>query len=111
MSDQGVKVDHRKTGDVKNRQRPLTPTDIRSFLRLVGYYSRFMEGFSSIASQLTTLTKKKVKVQFVETCEESSLELNDILTSTPSLMLPKYGENYNVYCGASRVSLGCPYEG
>jgi len=32
----------------KGRPRPLTPTDIRSFLGLAGYYRRFVEGFSSV---------------------------------------------------------------
>ena len=30
--------------------------DIKSFLRLDGYYRRFVEGFSSISSPLTKLT-------------------------------------------------------
>ena len=34
VSDKGVEVDHRKTEAVKNLPKPLTPTDIRSFLGL-----------------------------------------------------------------------------
>ena len=52
MSDQGVEVDPRKTEAVKNWTKPLTPTNIRSFLGLAGYYHRFVEGFSSIAAPL-----------------------------------------------------------
>ncbi|XP_069150443.1 uncharacterized protein [Solanum lycopersicum] len=35
------------------------------------------------------------------------LELKDRLTSASVLTLPKSGENYTVYCDASRVGLGC----
>ena len=63
MSDKGVEVDPRKTEAVKNWTKPLTPADIRSFLGLTGYYRRFKEGFSSIASSLTALTKKKAKFE------------------------------------------------
>ena len=56
MSEKGVEVDPRKTEAIKNWQKPLTPTDIRSFLGLVGYYRRFVEGFSSIATLLIALT-------------------------------------------------------
>ena len=63
VSDQGVEVDPRKTEAVKNWPKSLTLTDIRSFLGLAGYYSRFVEGFSSIAAPLTTLTKKKCKFE------------------------------------------------
>ena len=58
ISSEGVEVDPRKIEAVKNCPRPLTPTDIRSFLRLGGYYKRFVDGFASIASPLTTLTQK-----------------------------------------------------
>ena len=107
VSDQGVEVDPRKTEAVKKWPKPLTPTDIRSFLGLAGYYRRFVEGFSSIAAPLTTLTKKKSKFEWTDTCEKSFQELKDRLTSTPTLTLPKCGENYTVYCDASRVGLGC----
>ena len=52
----GVEVDLRKIEVVKNCPRPLTPTYIRSFLGLACYYQRFVDGFASIASPLTTLT-------------------------------------------------------
>ncbi|XP_069150862.1 uncharacterized protein [Solanum lycopersicum] len=61
VSDQGVEVDPRKTEAVKKWPKPLTPTDIRSFLGLAGYNRSFVEGFSSIAAPLTALTKKKSK--------------------------------------------------
>ena len=41
ISSEGVEVDPRKMKVVKSWPRPLTPTDIRSFLGLAGYYRRF----------------------------------------------------------------------
>ncbi|GJW02203.1 reverse transcriptase domain-containing protein [Tanacetum coccineum] len=43
---------------VKNWASPTTPTEIRQFLGLAGYYRRFIEGFSKIAKSLTELTQK-----------------------------------------------------
>ena len=80
VSDQGVKVDPRKTEVVKKWTKPLTPTDIRSFLRMGGYYCRFLEVFSSIAAPHTTLKKNKAKFEWTETCEKSFQDLNDRLT-------------------------------
>ena len=46
VSNKGAEVDPRKTEAVKNWPKPLTPTDIRSFLGLDSYYRSFVEGFS-----------------------------------------------------------------
>ncbi|KAH0682820.1 hypothetical protein KY285_022215 [Solanum tuberosum] len=58
VSREGIKVDTQKIVAVKNWPRPTSPTDIRSFLGLAGYYRRFVEGFSSISSSLIKLTQK-----------------------------------------------------
>ena len=69
ISSDWVEIDLRKTKAVKNWTRPLTPSDIRCFLALEGYYRRFVDGFVSIASPLTTLTQKSVKFEWSEACE------------------------------------------
>ncbi|GJS78020.1 putative reverse transcriptase domain-containing protein [Tanacetum coccineum] len=54
----GIHVDPSKIEAVKNWKAPRTPTEVRSFLGLAGYYSRFIENFSKIAKSLTILTQK-----------------------------------------------------
>ncbi|WMV37664.1 hypothetical protein MTR67_031049 [Solanum verrucosum] len=103
----GIEVDPKKTDAVKSWPRPLTPSDIRSFLGLAGYYRRFVEGFSLIASLLTALTEKKAKFIWSEACEKSFQESKDRLTSSPLLILPKGTNGFVVYCDASRIGLGC----
>ncbi|KAH0651615.1 hypothetical protein KY284_031527 [Solanum tuberosum] len=107
VSSEGIQVDPKKTDAVKSWPRPLTPSDIRSFLGLACYYRRFVEGFSSIASPLTALTQKKAKFVWLEACEKSFQELKDRLTSAPVLTLPKGTDGFVVYCDASRMGLGC----
>ncbi|XP_073225678.1 uncharacterized protein [Cicer arietinum] len=53
------------------------------------------------------LTQKKVEFRWTDACEESFQKLKEYLTSAPILALPIGGESYVVYCGASRVGLGC----
>ncbi|XP_015081274.1 uncharacterized protein LOC107024843 [Solanum pennellii] len=77
VSDQGVEVDPKNIEAIKNCPKPLTPTHNRSFLGLSNYYRRFVEGFSSIVSPLTALTKKKAKFECSETCEKRFQELKD----------------------------------
>ncbi|GJR19601.1 putative reverse transcriptase domain-containing protein [Tanacetum coccineum] len=52
LSDGKIHVDPRKIKAVKNWKAPRTPTEVRSFLELVGYYRRFIENFSKIAKSL-----------------------------------------------------------
>ena len=107
VSDAGIAIDTQKIEAVKTWPRPMTPTEVRSFLGLAGYYRRFVEGFSSLSAPLTKLTQKAAKFQWTEACEHSFQELKDRLTSAPVLALPEGSEGYAVYCDASRVGLGC----
>ena len=98
---EGTMVDPKKTEVVKKWPRPLTASDIRSFLGLAGYYRRFVEGFPSISSPLTKLTKKTEKFQWSIDCEKSFQELKDRLTKAPVLTLPEGTYGFVVYCDAS----------
>ncbi|WMV45866.1 hypothetical protein MTR67_039251 [Solanum verrucosum] len=106
ISSKGIEVDPRKTDTIRSWPRPLTNSDIRSFLGLAGYYRRFVVVFSSSASPLSTLTQKKDKFIWSEACEKSFQELKDRLTSTPVLTLPEGTNSFVVYCDASRIGLG-----
>nr|GFB27501.1 transposon Tf2-9 polyprotein [Tanacetum cinerariifolium] len=61
---QGIHVDPAKIKSVKDWASPKSPTEIRQFLGLAGYYRRFIEGFSKIAKPMTKLTQKKVKFEW-----------------------------------------------
>jgi hypothetical protein len=76
-------------------------------LGLAGYYRRFIEGFSTIASHLTKLTHKEVRFVWSEECEASFRELKERLTFAPVLALPSGTEGFVVYSEASNRGLGC----
>ena len=82
-------------------------TKIESFLRLAGYYHRFIENFSKIAKPMTTLLKKDDKYVWTPACEASFQELKTRLTTTPILVLPDISKSFAVYSNASKQGLGC----
>lgn len=82
-------------------------TNISTFLGLVGYYRRVVEGFFSILSTLTKLTQKMTKFQWFESCEKNYQELKTRLIITLVFTLPESPKCFVVYCDASRVRLRC----
>nr|GFA46094.1 putative reverse transcriptase domain-containing protein [Tanacetum cinerariifolium] len=62
----GIHVDPAKIEAIKDWESPKTPTEIRQFLGLAGYYQRFIEGFSKIARPMAKLTQKSVKFDWEE---------------------------------------------
>ncbi|GKD85117.1 putative reverse transcriptase domain-containing protein [Tanacetum coccineum] len=89
-----------------NRDAPLSPTEVRQFLGLAGYYRRFIEGFSLISKPLTKLTQKNKKYEWGTEEDEAFQTLKQKLCSTPILALPEGTENFVVYCNASHKDYG-----
>ena len=90
-----------------NCERPKSVFEIRSFLRLAGYYRKFIEDFSRLAAPMTRLTRKEVKFDWDDRCEEAFQELKRRLTTAPILIVTDRGQGYTVYYDASRAGLGC----
>ncbi|GJU85599.1 putative reverse transcriptase domain-containing protein [Tanacetum coccineum] len=88
IDSQGIHLDLAKIEFIKDWASPKTATEIRQFLGLVGYYRRFIEGFSKIAKPMTKLTQKKK------------------LCSAPILALPEGSEYFIIYYDASIKGLG-----
>lgn len=87
VSCKGIKVDPKKINAIKCWSRPLSLSNIRSYLDLTSYIRRFVKGFSLIDSPSTTLTQKKIKFIWFDICEKSFQELKDRFTSAPTLIL------------------------
>ncbi|GJU27346.1 putative reverse transcriptase domain-containing protein [Tanacetum coccineum] len=90
---------------IKSCVAPTTPTEVRQFLGLAGYYRRFIEGFSLISKPLTKLTQKNKKYEWGKE-EEAFQTLKQKLCSAPILALPEGTKDFVVYCDASLKGYG-----
>ena len=106
MNQNGILVDPTKIEAVMSWEVPRSPTEIRSFMGLVGYYRRFIKDFSKIVVPLTKLTREGVA--FIRGPEQqTSFEtLHQRLCEAPMLTLPEGMEDFMVYCDASISGLG-----
>ncbi|RDY08946.1 Retrovirus-related Pol polyprotein from transposon 17.6, partial [Mucuna pruriens] len=94
----GIAINPSKIEVLLEWETPKFLSKIRSFLRLVGYYIRFIEGFSKLALSLTRLTRKRQVFVWDFECENSFLELKKRLTSALVLLFPHLDEPFVVYC-------------
>ncbi|GJS65371.1 putative reverse transcriptase domain-containing protein [Tanacetum coccineum] len=106
IDSEGIRVDPAKIELIKDWASPKTPTKIRQFLDLIGYYQRFIKGFSKIAKHMAKLNQKSMKFDWREKEEAAFQLLKQKLCSVPTLALPKGSENFVVYCDASHKGLG-----
>ncbi|GJY78556.1 putative reverse transcriptase domain-containing protein [Tanacetum coccineum] len=87
IDSRGIHVDPAKIESIKDWASPKTPTEIRQFLGLAGYYRRFIEGFSKIAKSMTNLLRKESSSTGEK--EENAFQLiKQKLCSAPILALP-----------------------
>ncbi|GKF85623.1 putative reverse transcriptase domain-containing protein [Tanacetum coccineum] len=91
---------------IKDWASPKSPTEIRQFLGLVGYYRRFIEGFLKISKPMTKLTQKKVMFVWGNKQEAAFQLLKQKLCSAAILALPEGSKDFIAYCDASIKCLG-----
>jgi hypothetical protein len=87
ISKGGISVDPSKVQDVLSWNAPTSVDDIQSFLRLAGYYQRFIEGFLKISKPMTELLEKDKKFEWMPACEASFQQLKKQLMIAPILVM------------------------
>jgi hypothetical protein len=103
----GLAVDPKKVAYIMNWKVPTDARGIKSFIGKVGYYQRFIEGFSKIAKPMIALLGNKVEFKWTQKCQEAFEALKEKLTTTPVLVLPDVHKPFLVYCDACYTGLGC----
>jgi len=107
VSNEKVSMDPQKIEAIMKWPRPKNPMEVRSFLGLAGYYHRFVQNFSKIATPLTNLTGKVTKYEWMDRFKEAFEELKKRLTSAPILVFPTSDKDFMVYSDAFENGLGC----
>jgi len=62
VSKEGISVDPSKSQAVKDKPVLKSATEIKSFIRLAGYYRRFVQDFSKIVALLTKLVGREKSI-------------------------------------------------
>ena len=83
---------------------PKNPKEVKQFLRLVGYYRKFVPRFADISRLLTHLTKKDVEFKWTPECENCFQIFKEFLQQTPILRYPDPQASYTLYTDASKYA-------
>jgi hypothetical protein len=71
ISNGGILVDPAKVKEIVAWSIPTIVTKVWNFLGVVGYYRKFIEGFSKIAKPMTSLLEKEREFKWDEKCQDS----------------------------------------
>ena len=106
ISTDGIQVDPSKIKVIKNILTPITLKEVRSFLRHAGYYRRFLEKFSKLASPLFSLLMKDVQFVWNEACQTMFVKLKEKLSIAPILRGPNWTLPFHISSDASDIAIG-----
>ena len=101
ISEGELRMDPIKLEAVRKWPRPKTVKDIQKFLGFCNFYRRFVKGYSELAHPLFDLTKKGKPFIWTDRHEASFTGLQDILMSSPVLLLPDYRKPFTLYTDTS----------
>ena len=90
-------------------QPPTTPKQVQAFLGLVGYYRKFIKGFTKIEKPLTLLTRQQIKFDWTPSHCKAFLTLKEVITQAPILHYPDPNRKYIVYIDASNDACGAHF--
>jgi hypothetical protein len=107
LSANEIVVDPSKVKDILEWKPSTTVDQVRSFLRLAGYYRKFIPDFSKLVKPITSLLKNDTKFNWSSRCNEAFEQLKVLLTTAPVLAQPNIEKPFDVYCDASGSGLGC----
>lgn len=107
---QGVEPDPKLTEAVRTFPQPKNVKEVQSFHGLANYYRKCIKNFASIASPLTSLTKKETKFKWSEHCDKAFNELKEALTKKPVLIYPDFTQEFTIITDASGIAVGAILE-
>ena len=111
---QGIlQTDPTKVEKVLNIKKPVCKKTLRSFLGMIGYYSKFIPSYATTCAPLTDALKtgQPIKLNWTQPMQESYEKLKQALSSSPILHLPDFSKTFYLRTDASDVGVaGCLFQ-
>ena len=105
-SAQGIQPDPAKTRAIQEAPLPTNVSELKSFLGVCGYVSKFIPNYADLVEPLRRLTRKSVKWRWEKEHAQSFNDLKHALSNKPVLACFKLGSPTVLVSDASPVGLG-----
>ncbi|CAB4035276.1 Hypothetical predicted protein [Paramuricea clavata] len=106
VSSRGIHPDKKKIESVVNTPAPKTTAEVRSFLGVVNYCSRYIKDYNTTTGPLQQLLKEKTKFHWGEEQQSSFVKLKDAITRAPILAHDSISTPTRVFVDASPWAVG-----
>ncbi|XP_055619592.1 uncharacterized protein K02A2.6-like [Toxorhynchites rutilus septentrionalis] len=106
VSERGLSPSDEKVKAIKEAPRPRDVSQLKSFLGMINYYSKFVPNLSMKLSPLYALLKKNVRFEWNDQCEKVFSECKKLLLSHKLLALYNPELPIVIICDASSNGVG-----
>jgi hypothetical protein len=106
VSSSGVSPDPKKVETILSWPPPSNVTELRAWIGVIGYYRRWIEGFSRRAGPLFELLKKETVFEWTDRQQSAFEDMKTCLISAPILGLPKDNGQFVLDTDASGTAAG-----
>lgn len=106
ISRDGIKPNPDKITAIQNYPLPKTPTEIKRFLGLLGYYRKFIPDFARLTKPLTQCLKKGSKITLNSDYVNCFEKCKTLLTNDPILQYPDFTKEFILTTDASNLAIG-----
>ncbi|TXG60985.1 hypothetical protein EZV62_012348 [Acer yangbiense] len=100
IRDGKLMTDNAKVKAIQEWEAATRVPELRSFLGLVNYYWRFIQGYSAKAAPLTDLLKKNRAWHWSNKCQLTFKKLKKAISKEPVLVLPDHTKAFEVHIDA-----------
>ena len=96
-----------KIDKILNVPKPKTKKQVRALMGLLGYYRKYIPGYSIKTTPITDQLKgDKKSIEWTDECEAALEEIQKMMSQKPVLVLPDLGKKFTVRTDASGSGIG-----
>lgn len=106
IKDNTICIDPERTIAIKDFPVPNTVKQVRRFVGMCGYWSRYIPRYSDICAPLHRLKRKGVKFKWSNECQEAFEKLKQHISNPPLLQLADFNKPFVLQTDASSIGAG-----